>query len=119
MRSGYLYITLIIALLSAGCISTRDSGTQATNSPHWMKTAAGPRAVEAGCAMCVYKMKDVFDCLLAVKIDGKSYLVTGSDIDDHGDAHAPDGLCHTARPAQASGVIENGRFVANEFRLDP
>ena len=69
--------------------------------------------------MCIYKMKDVSDCVLAVKIGDTPYLVTGSDIDDHGDAHASDGLCKMARPARATGTIEADRFVATEFHLTP
>ena len=31
-------------------------------------------------------------CDLAIRIDGKSYFVEGTKIDDHGDAHANDGF---------------------------
>ena len=64
-------------------------------------------------------MKGVEGCKLAVEIDGRRYLVQGSDIDDHGDAHASDGLCNTARHAKAKGKIVGDRFLAEEFRLLP
>lgn len=118
MRSVF-YTTLVLATLSAGCQSTKSSAIVPTASHSPMKTAAKPPAAEAGCAMCVYKMKGVYDCVLAVKIDGKPYLVSGSSIDDHGDAHAPDGLCHVARAAKVTGSVEGDRFVAKEFRLTP
>ena len=58
-------------------------------------------------------------CKLAVKIDGKPYLVTGTEIDDHGDAHDPAGLCVIAREALVSGKVEGEKFVATSFELQP
>jgi hypothetical protein len=45
--------------------------------------------------------------------------VDGSGIDDHGDAHASDGLCKKIRPAMVTGHIENGRFKATRVKLIP
>jgi hypothetical protein len=45
--------------------------------------------------------------------------VTGSDIDDHGDAHAADGLCNAEREAVAVGRIEDGKYVAQRIKLRP
>jgi hypothetical protein len=64
-------------------------------------------------------MQGVEGCQLAVKIDDTAYLVIGSDIDAHGDAHAPTGLCMTARKAKATGEIEGDEFVATSFALQP
>ncbi len=75
--------------------------------------------VRAGCATCIFKMEGVAGCKLAVEIHGKAYLVTGSGINDHGDAHASDGLCKTARKATVQGKIEGERFVATQFELQP
>lgn len=77
------------------------------------------QTIEAGCAMCIYKMEGVEKCSLALKIDGKPYLVEGASIFDHGDAHAADGLCKSARQAVVKGKIENGKFVATQFELKP
>jgi len=71
----------------------------------------------AGCASCVFHMKGVRGCKLAVGIGGKTYLVVGSGIDDHGDAHAADGLCNSARRASISGTIEGDTFVARKFEI--
>ena len=119
MRYGILVAGLFVAVLSSGCKPVQESSSIQTIAPPSEAAATDTKSVEAGCATCVYNMEGVSGCKLAVKIDGKHYLVTGSDIDDHGDAHAPDGLCHVARRAQASGVIEGDRFVATEFRLVP
>ncbi len=86
---------------------------------HAREEALGVRIVEAGCATCVYDMQGVKGCKLAVKIDGKAYLVTGTEIDDHGDAHGPAGLCVTARKAVVTGKVEGEKFVATSFELQP
>ena len=64
-------------------------------------------------------MKGVEGCKLAVEIEGRHYLVQGSDIDDHGDAHAADGLCNTARRATVKGKVSGSRFVAELFTVLP
>jgi carboxyl-terminal processing protease len=72
--------------------------------------------VQAGCGQCLFDMPGD-GCDLAVRIAGVALFVDGSGIDDHGDAHAADGLCNQIRQAIASGTIRGGRFVADEFRL--
>ncbi len=90
-----------------------------TAREHAPEHAVAARIVEAGCATCVYDMQGVEGCKLAVKIGGKPYLVTGTEIDDHGDAHGPAGLCVTARKALVSGKVEGDKFVATSFELQP
>ena len=68
---------------------------------------------------CIFGMKGVTGCKLAVEIEGKHYLVKGSSIDDHGDAHADDGLCNAAREAIVSGEVKEGMFVAEHINLLP
>lgn len=75
------------------------------------------RDAEAGCAMCIFRMPGVKDCILAVKLNGRAMLVQGSSIDDHGDAHAADGLCNTARKARVRGRVEGDAFVAERIEL--
>jgi len=50
------------------------------------------RIVEAACGECQFAMPGT-GCDLAVRIDGEHYFVDGTGIDDHGDAHANEGLC--------------------------
>ena len=99
MRNLALCSAMLGLLLCAGCAS------------------GGPRKGIAGCATCIFDMKGVSGCKLAVKIDETPYLVTGSDIDDHGNAHAADGLCNSARDALIQGTIKDGRFVAKKFQV--
>ena len=74
--------------------------------------------VEASCGQCQLGMEGN-GCDLAVRIDGKSYYVDGSLIDDHGDAHGDNGLCNCIRKAKVTGEIKDGRFVAESLRLVP
>ncbi len=70
--------------------------------------------VQAGCGSCLFGMEEVKGCKLAVKIDGKAYLVTGADVDAH-----KAGLCGSAKPAKVEGKIEGDKFVATSFKLNP
>ncbi len=72
------------------------------------------RIVEAGCAGCMFKMEGASGCELAVRIDGKPYLVTGAGVDAHGA-----GLCSSAKGAKVVGEIEGDKFVATSFELQP
>ena len=75
--------------------------------------------VEASCGQCQFGMKSKSGCDLAVRIDGKSYFVEGTKLDDHGDAHAEDGFCSAIRKAEISGEIVNDKYVATTFKLLP
>ena len=72
--------------------------------------------VQATCGTCMFKMEGK-GCLLAIKFKGKNYFVDGTDLDDHGDAHAADGFCMAVRKARVQGKVENGFFVATYFEL--
>lgn len=75
--------------------------------------------VEAACGQCQFGMTGKGGCDLAVRIDGKSYFVDGTDINKHGDAHAADGFCSAVRKAEVVGEIKGDRFVVSEFKLLP
>jgi hypothetical protein len=74
--------------------------------------------VEASCGQCQFKMEGK-SCDLAVRIDGKSYFVEGTNIDSHGDAHADDGFCASIRKAEVIGEIKDNKFVVTYFKLLP
>ncbi len=81
---------------------------------HAHQHAVAARTVEAGCASCIFNMEGVRGCKLAVRIDGKPYLVSGADVDAHGA-----GLCSSAKKAKVVGKIEGDKFVATSFELQP
>ena len=82
-------------------------------------TKQNTQVVEAACGQCQFKMKGKKGCDLAIKIDGKSYFVEGTNIDDHGDAHAKEGFCNTIRKAEVTGRVKGDTFVATSFKLLP
>ncbi len=74
--------------------------------------------VDAACGQCMFELKDK-DCNLAVRFNGKTYFVDGTNIDSHGDAHASDGFCNKIRKAKVQGEIIDNRFKATYFLLLP
>ena len=72
--------------------------------------------VEAACGECQLGL-DGNSCDLAVRINGKSYFVDGTDIDSHGDPHAKDGFCKAIRKAEVQGEIVGNRFKTTYFKL--
>jgi Family of unknown function (DUF6370) len=74
--------------------------------------------VDVSCGQCQFGMK-AKGCDLAVRIDGKSYFVDGTKIDEHGDAHAKDGFCSAIRKAEVVGEVKDNRFVVSYFKLLP
>ncbi|RYZ45087.1 MAG: hypothetical protein EOP49_25845, partial [Sphingobacteriales bacterium] len=99
------HILLAVALLcSAPAFGQQQTKTAATT--------AQTRVVEASCGKCKFGMGGD-DCALAVRFNGKAYLVDGTSIDNFGDAHASDGFCNSIRQARVSGQVVNGRFKAS------
>ncbi len=135
MRTGLILAAVLPALFLVGCKKTSDEPTtkaptadeatteaataDAPAAKEATTVAATAQTVEAGCATCIYEMKDVTGCKLAVKIDGKAYLVSGKTMDDFGDAHADDGLCSIARKAEVTGKLDGDRFVVTQMSLLP
>ena len=74
--------------------------------------------VEAACGQCLFDLPGG-GCDLAVRIDGAAFFVDGAHIDEHGDAHAADGLCNAIRKAEVAGAVAAGRSRADSFRLLP
>lgn len=72
--------------------------------------------VEASCGLCKFDMK-ANSCTLAVRINGKTYFVDGTDIDSHGDAHAKDGFCEAIRKAAVQGEVVDNRYKVTYFKL--
>jgi len=72
--------------------------------------------VEASCGQCRLDLPGE-GCDLAIRVDGATFFVRGTGIDDHGDSHAEDGFCNAVRSARVSGRVEDGVFVAETFEL--
>ena len=72
---------------------------------------------EISCGLCQLHL-DADECSLAVRFNDKAYFVDGFNIDDFGDAHDEKiGFCNVIRKAEITGVVKDGRFVANSIEL--
>lgn len=83
------------------------------------KEAPKTQVVEAACGQCQFGIEGKKGCDLAVRINGKSYFVEGTKIDDHGDAHGKGGMCSAIRQAKVAGEIVNDKYVVTSFHLLP
>ena len=110
---NYLQKMKLFCLIGIVFITVSCSGKLDDKSTSQLIT---DKTVQASCGQCNFDMAGE-GCDLAVKINGIIYIVDGTGIDDHGDAHAHDGFCAKVRKAKVSGSIENGRFKASNFEL--
>ena len=109
------YILSIILVTAFAFTSSAQTKTAKVSKPDPNKKI---QVVEASCGECQFGM-DGKSCDLAVRIDGKSYFVDGTSIDQHGDSHGKDGFCNAVRKAEVQGEIVNNRFKATYFKLLP
>jgi hypothetical protein len=72
------------------------------------------QTVDAACGACIYRMPGVTGCPLAVKIDGKAYLVEGAQWPNHD-------YCDRNCQAIVSGRIEGDppKFIVTKFESKP
>ena len=115
MRAIYLAIFVGNVLFVGACQSPR-AGREPTAATAGVQRG---RTLAVGCATCIFNMKGVQGCKLAVKLSGKPYLVSGIAIDDLGDAHAADGLCNAERKGIVEGKVEGDRSIATRIDLLP
>ena len=106
----FFFICLVIGFSTAGSAQTRKAIVQTKDSTKRVEV------VEAACGQCKFALKGK-SCDLAVRINGKAYFVDGTDIDEHGDAHAKDGFCNAIRKAEVQGEVVNDRFKVSYFKL--
>jgi Family of unknown function (DUF6370) len=93
--------------------------TVSTITAQETKQKTKTQIVEASCGQCQFGLTSKKGCDLAVRINGKSYFVDGTKIDDHGDAHGKEGFCEVIRKAEVTGEIVGDRFKATSFKLLP
>ncbi len=114
-----LLLMIALAITVVPACKKKAARRETDEAPAPVLVAASERTVEAGCATCIFDMEGVAGCKLAVKIDGKAYLVSGKSMDDLGDAHAEDGLCNIARKAEVTGKLDGDRFAVTAMSLLP
>lgn len=109
MRQLLLFAVLILFTIN----SNAQDSLVTTGYPDPQKKL---QVVEASCGQCNFGMRGK-GCRLAIRIDGHSYFVDGTDIDSHGDAHAADGFCEAIRKAEVQGTVIDTLFHATYFKL--
>lgn len=114
-------LLVVLSLLVAGCREATPVGGQrgamdaaATSD----ESALVDAIVDVACGQCQFGLPGK-GCDLAIRIEGRALFVDGTGIDDHGDAHAADGLCNAVRRARVSGRVVDGRFRATSLELLP
>ena len=122
LRYSTFIITLSVTALSVnGCSQQNEQPAMDSQSASSSKSSDQQYqglVVDAACGQCQFDLPGS-ECNLAIRIDGESFFVDGTGIDDHGDAHASDGFCNEVRLARVSGKVENERFTATQFELLP
>lgn len=73
---------------------------------------------DVSCGKCNFEMTGN-GCDLAIQVEGKNYYVEGSNLHEHGNAHAEDGMCVVTLKAKVKGTISKGVFVAESLELLP
>ncbi len=105
------FVFICCLVISAGNVTAQSKAVETASTK-----PTNVQVVEAACGQCRFGMPGK-DCDLAVRIDGKAYFVDGTNIDDHGDAHAKDGFCQAVRKAEVAGQVIDNRFKATYFKL--
>ena len=104
----YMVILTFLVMISSGC--TRNGGE--------IMSKTDPQIMEVACGECMFDLPGD-GCDLAVRINGQAFFVEGTDIDDHGDAHAGDGFCTTIRKARVQGEVIDGVYHVAQLELLP
>ena len=104
-------LILFINLFSSHCFSQEIKIKNQADSSRPFYEA------EASCGSCKLNMKGK-GCFLAVRINGKNYLVQGAGIDDFGDAHDTEGFCNSIRKVTIQGEIKEENFILTYLRFN-
>ena len=115
-RITHLFFGLAILVFAVSCGQQANKQESSESTIITKEQLAEGVEVEVACGECMFGLAGE-SCDLAVRIDGQAYFVDGTSIDDHGDAHAEDGLCNAIRKGTVKGKIENDRFIAESIEL--
>lgn len=121
VRQRVSLLGVLVAALWMGCQGSSHDDAASDSSGEMgpaTSSVAEPLLAEVACGQCQFGLAGS-GCDLAIRIQGKAYYVDGSSIDDHGDAHAADGLCNAIRTAEVEGRLVGDRFQATRISVRP
>jgi hypothetical protein len=107
------HLIILITCMTLSISLSAQKTSKLSKTPNPLKKTIN---VEASCGQCQFEMPG-FGCNLAIRLDGTVYFVEGTDLDDHGDAHAHDGFCNKIRKAEVQGEIVGDKFIVTYFDL--
>ena len=115
-------LLLSALLMFFGCsinmnVEKESPESVASVNPQKEKDISINQVVQAACGQCQFGMTEKMGCDLAVKIEGNTYFVDGTAINEHGDPHADEGFCVAIRHAHVKGKVIDGRFESESFTL--
>jgi hypothetical protein len=109
---------IIIGIFCINLFAITATAQNTTDTASAQNKESDFQIVETSCGQCNFNLPGK-GCDLAIRIRGIAYFVDGTNIDDHGDAHASDGFCTAIRKARVKGAIVDNRFKSQYFKLIP
>lgn len=109
---------ILIATFLFGCVIFALNGPQQKSAELSAAQLKAGVPMEISCGQCQLGMSGS-GCDLAVRFGGRTYWVSGTGIDDHGDAHGDHGFCNAIRQGTVAGEIHGDRFVVDSLALQP
>ena len=118
MQRSFQFLFLGVCLTLVACDSPAPDRASVSSGTEHMFSKIASEQLEVSCGQCQFGIPGA-GCDLAVRIEGQSYFLDGTSIDDHGDAHGETGFCNCIREAIISGVRQGDRLVVDKFELLP
>lgn len=118
MQRGFQFLLMCLCLTLVACNAPVLNQASTSSQVDQRISAIESERLEVSCGQCQFGMQAT-GCDLAARIEGQSYFIEGTSIDDHGDAHGETGFCNCIREAIISGERQGDRLVVNKFELLP
>ncbi len=118
MQRIFQFLFLGVCLTLVACDAPVPDQTSISSEPEHRLSTIESERLEVSCGQCQLGIPGA-GCDLAVRIEGQSYFLDGTSIDEHGDAHGETGFCNCIREAIISGVRQGDRVVVDKFELLP
>jgi hypothetical protein len=108
-----LLLAVVGTLPLAGCKNESTPPPPSQPTAGTPATPTTPATYEVACASCIYKVPGASSCVPAVKVDGKTLLLSGATLNIHevGGCKAP------LQATVEGGKVEGDKFVATKVEI--